>query len=313
MDNTVFSKNFDELLGKIDFSKLGKNIAVKMHFGEKGCTTYMPPIIVKKLYEKVKKDDNIVELVDCNALYKGSRTNSYNHIETAKSHGFIFAPVKILDGEIGEEYVEINGCKIGRNINDYDSLIVLTHFKGHIMTGFGGALKNVGMGLGSRAGKLDMHSNIKPSVNVKKCAGCGLCAKNCPALAISVDTKAFINPKKCIGCATCIEVCPNNAISIPWNSKTHVELQERICDYAKAVLSLFKNVIFINALINITKDCDCIGRKQEKLTKDIGYLYSDNIISIDTASKKLIDKEKILTEKSKSFSHFLEYAKKIGL
>lgn len=313
MAEPVFSKDFDKLLEKIDFSRLGKKIAIKMHFGEKGCTTYLPPAIVKKLYDKVKNSDNIVELADCNALYKGSRTNETDHLKIAKEHGFDFAPIKILDGKLGEEYTEVNGCKLGKGIKNYDSLIALTHFKGHEMTGFGGALKNVGMGLGSRAGKLDMHASIRPSVNAKKCIGCGTCAKHCPVYAITLDTAAHIDSKKCIGCATCIAVCPQNAIKVPWKSKTHKQLQERICDYAKAVLSLFKNVIFINCLINITSDCDCKAKKQKIETKDIGFVYSDNILSVEKVSKDLIDKKKILKKQSKIFEHFLDYAEKIKI
>ncbi|MDD4354267.1 MAG: DUF362 domain-containing protein, partial [Candidatus Nanoarchaeia archaeon] len=124
MNKLMFSENFDKLLDNIDFDKLGKKVAIKMHFGEKGCATYLPPLIVKKLYDKIKNSNNVVELIECNALYKGSRTNATDHIKIAKEHGFDFAPIKILDGELGNEYAEINGCKIGKGIKNYDSLIV---------------------------------------------------------------------------------------------------------------------------------------------------------------------------------------------
>ncbi|MDD4353713.1 MAG: DUF362 domain-containing protein, partial [Candidatus Nanoarchaeia archaeon] len=188
-----------------------------------------------------------------------------------------------------------------------------THFKGHMMTGFGGALKNIGMGLGSRAGKLDMHSTIRPSVNEKKCIACGTCVKNCPVNAITLDKKAFINSKICIGCATCIGVCPSRAINIPWSSSSPERLVERICDYSKAVLSLFKNTIFINCLINITEHCDCHDSKQKKLGEDIGFLSSSDIVSIDSASKDLVIENDMLKEKEKTFNHMLDYAEKIKL
>ena len=313
MPEVLFSKNLPELLDKIDFSRLGKKIAIKMHFGEEKCKTYLNPELVKILYNRLKTKDNVVELVDCNALYKGARTNATDHYKTAVSHGFTFARVKILDGELGDEYVDVNGCKLGKGIKDYDSLIVLTHFKGHATTGLGGALKNVGMGLGSRAGKLDMHATIRPQVKSSECIGCGTCVKNCPVNAITLDKTAHIDKKKCIGCATCIGVCPVGAVSIPWSSSSPERLQERICDYAKAVISIFKNVIFINCLVNITTDCDCKNKAQRPISKDLGYLYSDNIVKIDEASKELFDKTGLLTEKSACFNHFLTYAKKIGL
>lgn len=313
MAKVFFSKNFDELLNNIDFSLLGKKIAIKLHFGERGCTTYLNPSYAKKLYHKIKQPDNIVHLIECNALYKGSRSNATNHLKIAKEHGFDFAPIKILDGELGNEYVTINGCKIGKGIEDYDSLIVLTHFKGHMMTGLGGALKNVGMGLGSRAGKLDMHSTIRPSIDEKKCIACGACMNSCPVSAITLPKKAFINPELCIGCATCIEVCPENAINIPWSSSSPEMLQERICDYSKAVLSLFKNTIFINCVINITEHCDCHNHEQKSLGKDIGFLHSSDIVSIDSASKDLIAENKLLIDKVKTFEHFIDYAEKIKL
>ncbi|MFA5303831.1 MAG: DUF362 domain-containing protein [Candidatus Nanoarchaeia archaeon] len=313
MSEVIFSKDFDNLLNNVDFSKLGKRTAIKLHFGERGCTTFLNPSYAKRLYDKIKKPDNVVELIECNALYKGSRSNKTNHLKIAKEHGFDFAPIKILDGELGNEYVNIDGCKLGKGIKDYDSLIVLTHFKGHMMAGLGGALKNVGMGLGSRAGKLDMHSTIKPSVNEKKCIACGACVKSCPASAIILDKKARISPKVCIGCATCIEVCPENAINIPWSSSSPERLQERICDYSKAILSLFKNVIFINCLINITPQCDCHNSKQKILCKDIGFLYSKNIVSIDSCSKDLFTENDLLKNNVKKFMHFIDYAEKIKL
>ncbi|MDO8516712.1 MAG: DUF362 domain-containing protein [Nanoarchaeota archaeon] len=312
--DVLFSKDFDKLLEKIDFSKLGKNIAIKVHFGEKGCDTYMNPELVKKIYQKISSIGKKATLVECNVLYKGERTQSSSHIKLAKEHGFDFAPIDILDGELGQNFIEIKGCKIGEGIKKYDSLVVISHFKGHMMAGFGGAIKNLGMGLGSRAGKLAMHSNIKPHIS-KKCTGCGICIQNCNAKAISlIEGKSEINPNKCEGCAVCISVCPEGAVLIPWASETSEGLQRKIVDYASAVISLFNNIIFINLLENITPDCDCMGKKQNPVIKNIGFIKGNNIVAVDKASLDLANKngfQKVQPNINKNIQ--IDYAIKKGL
>jgi uncharacterized Fe-S center protein len=199
--------------------------------------------------------------------------------------------IDILDGENGEQFVEINGCKIGAGIKKYDSLIALSHFKGHMAAGFGGAIKNIGMGLGSRAGKLHMHSEIMPQIIDNKCIGCGICVENCNAGAIEiVDKVAKIDQSRCEGCAMCIAVCPKGAASVPWQGGTHDYLQEKIAQYAGAVLSLFPEAIFINVLEKITEQCDCMGVAQEPMMADIGILYSTDIVAADKAGLDLANK-----------------------
>jgi len=288
--DVLFSKDFDKLLGKIDFSKLGKNVAIKTHFGEKGCDTYVNPELVKKICQKVTSLGKKATLVECNALYRGERTQASSHIKLAKKHGFDFVPIDILDGEFGQNFVEVKGCKLGAGIKQYDSMVVISHFKGHMMTGFGGALKNLGMGFGSRAGKLYMHSNVKPKIS-KRCTGCGICIKNCNANAISlINGKSEINQDKCVGCAMCIAVCPKGAILISWASETSDELQRKIVDYASAVISLFDKIIFINVLENITEECDCMDKKQIPVIKDIGFVSGNDIVSVEKASLDLANK-----------------------
>ena len=299
MAEVYFSKEIEGILNQIDFSLLGKNVAIKVHFGEKGCNTYINPQIVKAVYDRVVSFGRNAALVECNVLYKGSRVNSTSHIKTAKEHGFLFAPIDILDGEKGNETIEVeikNGlvktAKLGKGLEKYDSMIVLTHFKGHMAAGFGGALKNIGMGLGSRAGKLAMHSSIKPSINVSKCTGCSTCIKNCDVKAICLENgKAKINPEICMGCAMCIGVCPHYAVNIPWAGSTQEELQKKIVDYSEAALKLIPNTIFINVLQNITEECDCMGIPQKSIIPDIGFLYSKDIVSIDKASLDLVNKK----------------------
>ena len=290
MNKVYFSQNIENIIDNIDYSKLGQKVAIKVHFGEAGCTTFMDPLLVKKVYQKIQSLGKKATLVECNVLYKGSRTNSIDHLKTAKDHGFSDMDIDILDGENGEKFVDINNCKIGAGIKKYNSLIVISHFKGHGMAGFGGAIKNVGMGLGSRAGKLDMHSNVKPYIDTDSCIGCSICANNCDANAITInDGKAFIDNDKCIGCAMCIAVCPHHAACVPWDSSTSDYLQSKIAQYTKAVLSIFPHPIFINILEKITENCDCMGSPQKQIIDDIGILYSTNIVAIDQASLDLVN------------------------
>jgi hypothetical protein len=297
MSSVYFSREIDRILDKIDYSILGKNVAIKVHFGEMGCVTYLSPKLVKRVYDKIVRLNKKATLVETNSLYKGSRTNAAEHIKTAHSHGFDFAPIDILDGEFGDEEIDIQidkglikNVKLGKGISKYDSLIVLTHFKGHPMTGYGGALKNIGMGLGSRAGKLQMHCDAKPVINNEKCIGCGVCIKNCNYNAIQLtNDKAFIDNKKCVGCAMCIAVCKNKAVKEVWCSTE--KLQKKIIDYASGVLKLFPNIIFINFLYNITPECDCFNYIQKPITPDIGILYGKNVVTIDKASLDLANKE----------------------
>lgn len=287
MSKVYFSKKLEPLLDQIDFSKLGGNVGIKVHFGEKGCTTYLDPEIVKAVYEKVVASGREATLIECNVLYKGSRTDRTSHLQTAREHGFNL-PIDILDGEYGEEYLDLSGCKVGRGLEKYDSLIILSHVKGHQSAGYGGAIKNLAMGLGSRAGKLDMHSNIRPSI-LDNCVGCGICTQHCNVKAISLkDGKAVIDKEKCEGCAMCIAVCPNAAVKIPWKGRTHEDLQKRLAEYAKAILEFRPRTIFINVLENITSLCDCVGEAQTPMMDDIGFLYCDRVLPIEKASLDLL-------------------------
>ena len=291
MSEVYFSKDLNKILDLIDYSRLGQKVGIKVHFGEAGCTTYLNPSIARAVYDKLVSLGKEPALVECNVLYKGSRTNSTDHIRTAREHGFTDMEIDILDGEDGGEYLEINGCKIGKGIERYGSMIILSHFKGHDMAGFGGAIKNVGMGLGSRAGKLDMHSSVKPYVKDENCIGCGICAAHCNAGAITIENdKAKLDPDICEGCAICIATCANKAIKIPWAGRTSQDLQKRTAQYAAAAMSRFPGAIFINILQDITCGCDCEDTVQEPMMPDIGFLYSDDMTAIDKASLDLANK-----------------------
>jgi hypothetical protein len=299
-----FSRDFDKLLHKLEeaneFNLLKDNVGIKLHFGEEGCVTFLNPKVAKAVYEEVSSQGKKASFIECNVLYKGSRTTKQDHINTAIKHGFGFAPIDILDGEKGEASLEIpvedglvSSAKVGKGITKYDSLVVLSHFKGHIAAGFGGAFKNLGMGLGSRAGKLHMHSDISPHIDREKCNACMTCINNCDVNAISlVDGKAKIDDEKCIGCAMCIAVCPQKAVRIPWGGSTNEELQKKIIDYSHALIDYFKgNLLYINVLQNITEECDCMGKKQEPITGDIGFLASRDPVALEQASLDLVEKQ----------------------
>ncbi len=292
------AKQIKTLIRKIDFSRLGENVGIKVHFGERGCTTYMSPEIVKAVYDKVVLLGKKAALIETNVLYRGSRTNATDHIATAKEHGFDFAPIVILDGEMGNEFIEVmldegvaNPVRLGKGIDQFDSLIVLSHFKGHIAAGYGGVFKQLGMGIGSRAGKLHMHASVKPTIDQQTCTGCEICIKNCDFDAIRIiDGKAVIDHDKCIGCAMCIAVCPVGSPKIPWGTSTSEDLQKKIVDYAEGVFQKIpqEKCVFINILEKITKDCDCVGRKQIPLMDDIGILFGYDPVALDKASMDLV-------------------------
>lgn len=290
MPKVYFAKTIETILNQLDLDKLGDKVGIKVHFGEKGCNTYLNPELARKVYEKITAAGKSAALVECNVLYKGSRVNSTDHRRTALEHGFTDMPIDFLDGEDGGEFIELEGCKVGKGIERYDSFLVLSHFKGHMAAGFGGAIKNLGMGLGSRAGKLHMHSNIHPSIS-ENCIGCGTCVENCNAEAIVLEQgKARIIDEKCEGCAMCIAVCAPHAINIPWAGRTSEDLQEKIAEYTAAILKFRPKALFINVLENITPHCDCMGMEQTPFMDNVGFLYSNDIVAIDKASIDLADK-----------------------
>lgn len=300
MSRLYQSKRIEPLLEKMDFSRLGNNVALKVHFGEDGCTTYMEPAIVKKVYDKLVSEGKSAKLVETNVLYKGSRTNATDHLSTAKKHGFDFADIEILDGEKGDNFIEvpvkdggISSAKLGTGIKNYDSMVVVSHFKGHIAAGYGGVFKQLGMGFGSRAGKLHMHAGISPSIDKESCTGCKECIKGCDFDAISLDSegKAEIDTGRCTGCAMCIAVCPVSAVRIPWGASGNEGLQKNIVDYASAVFQVIPQdrCIFINIIENVTKDCDCVGKSQQPLMEDVGIMMGHDPVSLDKACLDIVE------------------------
>lgn len=281
-------------------------VALKLHFGEKGNTGYIRPQFLRRIVNKVKGLGGRPFLTDTNTLYFGSRSNAIDHLQTAIENGFAYAvvdaPLIIADGLAGKDYinVEINRkhfkvVKISSAAYHADAIIALTHFTGHEMAGFGGVLKNLGMGLGSRSGKQNMHSDVLPSVNSDKCTGCGRCSEWCPAEAIRIKGKvSHIDEKKCIGCGECTVTCPVHAIAVNWKTEPDA-IQEKIVEYAEGALKNKNGKYgFITFLNNVSPHCDCFGWSDAPLVKDIGILASRDPVAIDQACIDLVNREKAL-------------------
>jgi hypothetical protein len=211
-----------ELLEKLveeENISLEKFIPLKVHFGEKGNNTYIQSKNFAGILNYLKEKNIESAFIETNVLYRGQRTTRENHLKLALEHGFTELPIIIADGEHGEDFEEIeinkknfNKCKVGKEIANKKQLIVISHFKGHALAGFGGAIKQLGMGCASRGGKLAQHANSIPKISSFKCKACSACAKKCPENAITVGKKAKIDKNKCVGCASCMAVCPYGAI-----------------------------------------------------------------------------------------------------
>ncbi|MFA5780253.1 MAG: DUF362 domain-containing protein [Elusimicrobiota bacterium] len=310
----------NSLISKNDF------VAIKIHFGEKGNLGYIKPEYAKPIVEIVKSLGGKPFLTDANTIYRGSRANAVDHLNIAIEHGFGICgcPIIIADGLRGNSYIDVEvnlkhfkSVKIARDIYYADKFIFLTHFKGHEISGFGGAIKNIGMGCGARQGKYEMHNALKPEVNPEKCTGCGSCVRWCPSNALKLSNKKIIiNKDICVGCGECILSCEQYAIKIPWDESVK-NAQEKIAEYASGVLKN-KKAIYINFLNYITKFCDCYETKESPLIEDIGILSSCDPVAIDAASSELINRKfggdffkKIFP--GIDYTVQLDYAVKLGL
>ncbi len=279
-------------MDQIDFD--GKFVAIKIHFGEPGNLAYLRPNYAKAVADYIKARGGKPFLTDCNTLYPGRRKNALEHLEAAWENGFTplsaGCPVIIADGLKGTDETLVpvpNGervkeAKIGHAIMDADIIVSLNHFKGHEMTGFGGALKNLGMGCGSRAGKMEQHNQGKPTVQEEKCRGCKLCARQCAQDAISYDTgKAHIDHDKCVGCGRCIGGCNFDAIH-----NTHgvsaADLNCKMAEYALAVCHGRPN-FHINLVMDISPNCDCHGENDAPILPDVGMFASFDPVALDQA------------------------------
>jgi len=324
-----------ERSGLQDIVKKDDLTAVKIHFGEPGNLAYVNPVYARVVVRMIKKLGGKPFLTDSNTLYRGKRSNAVDHTISAIQNGFSYsvveAPVVIADGLRGSDQIEIaiegkrvKKAKIGSAIVLSDALVVVTHFKGHEQTGFGGTLKNVGMGSASRAGKMEQHSESQPTVKKDLCTACGMCEKYCPVSAISVEEHAEIDYSVCIGCGQCIVMCPTGAMVPVWDSSVEL-LMEKMVEYAHAVLKdKVGKSLFVSFVTNVSPNCDCWPNNEPVLVPDIGLLASKDPVALDQACVDLVNQAVHLRADIKEdvfrsvhpavdWKHQLEYAEQLGL
>jgi len=275
--------------------------AVKTHFGERGNDSYVPPACVRAVVDEVKGAGGRPCLVETSTLYRGQRHNAIDHFNLAVEHGFgpeaMGCPLIFLDGLRGNLHVErrvgLKHCETVAVAADFTLIpaaVVVTHFTGHVLAGLGGAIKNVAMGLASRAGKLRQHSQGRPQIKEQDCTACGTCAEWCPEDAITVDDVARIDGELCIGCGECVAVCPVGAVAFDWKAQPET-FSEKMAEYAYGILKdKLDRVGFITYLHRMTQHCNCMGVQAESVCKDLGVLASTDPVAIDQASVDLVNK-----------------------
>lgn len=322
-------------------------IAVKIHFGEAGNTAGIRPQLVRQVIKRLHDIKAKPFLTDTNTLYVGSRTEAHTHLITAFDNGFTRevtgAPVIIADGLRGNNSADvvfrgnhIQRAHLAADIYYADGLVVISHFKGHELAGFGGAIKNLGMGCASRAGKLEQHSNISPKISKKKCIGCGECTVWCRGRAIMVEgegraRKARINPENCVGCAECILACKQGAIAIQWNESIPTFMEKMVEYAAAAVQNKREKVLFLTFITDVSPLCDCYPFSDSPIVPNLGILASTDPVAIDAAAADLVNQapsnpcskvfERVLQGEDKfkalfpeiDWRHQLSYAEKLGL
>jgi Uncharacterized Fe-S center protein len=292
----------DAGIGSMDFEK--KFVAIKTHFGELGNLAFLRPNYAKVVADTVSEMGGIPYLTDCNTLYAGKRKNAIEHLETASLNGFnsITAGCHTIigDGLKGTDDVEIpvegkyiRTAKIGRAISDADIIISLNHFKCHELTGFGGAVKNIGMGCASRRGKMELHTSGKPSVREKRCKGCRKCLSVCAHSAITItEGKANIDHGKCVGCGRCIGMCGYDAISVNMDESLDV-INYKIAEYAMAVLEGKPN-FHVSVIADVSPFCDCHGENDLPIIPNVGMLASFDPVALDKACVDISQKQPMI-------------------
>lgn len=303
-EESLLSK-LERLMKAAGFEQLdldNKYVAIKLHFGEPGNLAFLRSNYAKVVADMVKRAGGKPFLTDCNTLYVGGRKNALDHLDSAYLNGYsplsTGCHVLIADGLKGtdEALVPVPGgkyvteAKIGRAVMDADVVISLNHFKGHEATGFGGAIKNLGMGCGSRAGKMEMHNAGKPLVEQSLCVGCGMCQKQCAHDAIAiVSKKASIDHNKCVGCGRCIGACPTDAVGSPCDESNDI-LCFKMAEYTLAVLH-GRPHFHISIATDISPYCDCHGCNHPAIVPNIGMFASFDPVAIDVASADAVNRQ----------------------
>ncbi len=279
----------------------GDLVAIKLHFGEKGNHTFIRPIFIRQVVDEVKKCGGKPFLTDSSTLYPGERKEAVSALACAIENGFAYAvvnaPLIMSDGLRGHTAtrVKIAGellqeVGIGSEIMEADALLAVSHFKCHELTGFGGTLKNLGMGCSSREGKLVQHSTVGPKVAEKFCNGCALCLKACVHAAITImEGKARIDAEACTGCGRCITICQQKAIAIQWNESTPLVMKKMSEHALGAVTGKEEKSMFVNFITQVSPACDCYGHADAPIVNDIGICASLDPVALDQACADLVN------------------------
>ena len=293
-------ENLYDAAGIFDCVEKDDLVAIKLHVGELGNPYYVQPFFVHDIVRRVKEAGGKPFLTDSNTYYHAQRNNGYDHMITALTHGFNMAPFIVADGLRSENYKTVktkgilNKIEVSGAIAEADAMIVVSHDKGHEMSGFGGAIKNLGMGCTPRAGKLRQHRTVGIEIDETKCAGCGKCKQECEMhLPEIIEGKARNASPLCMCCSVCIQCCPMDAIK--FTNKEN--LSRALASAAYGVLSTFKKnkVSYVSFAKDITEYCDCMSNPGQIMMKDIGIFASDAPVSIDAAFLKMAD-YKVLNE-----------------
>ena len=307
MGDTLLLK-FERLLVKAGIDKIdfqNRFVAVKTHFGEWGNMAALRPQYARILCDQIKRRGGMAFLTDCNTLYVGCRNHALNHLQNAYMNGYnpLVTGVHtiIADGLRGtdERCVPVQGgvfvqeAKIGSALAEADIIISLTHCKGHMVAGYGGTLKNIGMGSGSKKGKMEMHSSGTPLIDRDTCIGCGMCVKNCNNNGVRViDRKAVIDEDKCLGCGHCFAFCPKGAIQCRWDEASGI-MNQKIAEYTKAVLQDKPN-FHVSLLVDVSPFCDCDPGNDVPIIPNVGMFAGFDPVALDQACADAANKQPIM-------------------
>ena len=312
---------FGKLLRLLDAAGIDRIVkrdeltAIKLHFGEKGGHAYIRPVFIRRIVDRVKQLGGKPFLTDSCTLYPGERKEAVSALTCGIENGFAYAvagaPLIMCDGLRGHSArrVPVNGemfksVDIGLEILEADALITVSHFKCHELTGFGGALKNLGMGCSSRAGKMEQHSTVAPEIDVKRCTGCGVCLRACAHGALRVVAgKALLDSEKCTGCGRCIAVCEVKAIQIQWNEEAPL-VMKKMAEYAMGALhGKAGKTLFVNFVTQVSPTCDCYGHSDAPIVPDLGILVSTDPVALDRACADLVNNAQGLPDSALANGH----------